>query len=80
MPGIIQSRTTFKRDKYGDSRQAVKSLYPGHKVSSMQVEVFLFLTAHSINLAKELVDILQDKKAVAVTIEKAQKLIISQNF
>ena len=80
VPGIIQARTMFKRDKYGDSRQAVKSLYPGLKVSSMQVEVFIFLTAHSINLAKELADILQDKKAVAVTIEKAQKFIISQNF
>ena len=44
VPGIIKERTMFKRDKYGDSRQAVKSLYPGHKVSSMQVEVFLDLT------------------------------------
>ena len=44
VPGIIQARTMFKRDKYGDSRQAVKSLYPGHKVGSMQVQVFLDLT------------------------------------
>ena len=31
--------------------------------------VFDFLAVHFINLAKELADILQDKKAVRVTIE-----------
>ena len=72
--------TMLKRDQYTDLRLVVKSLYPGHKISSVQV-VFGFLAAHSINLAKRdgLVDILQDKKAVGVTIEKAQKRIISQN-
>ena len=67
-----------KWDKYADLRLGVKSLYPGHKVSSLQV-VFDFLAVHPIDLAKELADILQDKKAVGVTIEKAQKWIISQN-
>ena len=78
MPGTIPARTMFKRDKYADLRLGVKRLYPGHKVSSVQV-VFDFLAAHSINFTKELADILLDKKAVSVTIEKAQKWIISQN-
>ena len=52
VPGKIRARSMFKTDKYGDSRQEVKSLYPGHKVSNMQVVVFHFLTAHSINWAK----------------------------
>ena len=51
MPGTIPARM-FKRDRYVDLRLGKKSLYPGHKVSSMQV-VFDFLAAHSINLAKE---------------------------
>ena len=70
MPGTIPAGTLFKRDKYGDLRLGVKSLYPGHKLSSVQV-VFDFLAAHSIKLAKDFADILQDKKAVGVTIEKA---------
>ena len=37
-------------------RFGVKSLYPGQKVSSVQV-VFDFLAAHAINFAKELADI-----------------------
>ena len=78
MPGTIPARTIFKRDKYADLRLGVKSLYPGQKVSGVQV-VFDFLAAHSINLAKKLADILQDKKAVGVTMEKAQKWIISPN-
>ena len=49
--------TMFKRDKYADLRLRVKSVFAGHKVSSVQV-VFDFLAAHSINLAKELADIL----------------------
>ena len=65
VPRTIPARTMFKRDKYADLRLGVKSLYPGHKVSSVQV-VFDFLAAHSINLAKELADISQDKKAVGV--------------
>ena len=40
----------------------VKSLYPEHKVSSMEV-VFHFLAAYSINLEKEVAKILEDKKA-----------------
>ena len=72
VPGTIPARTIFKRDKFADLRLGVKSLYPGHKISSVQV-AFDFLAAHSINLAKELADILQDKKAASVTIEKAQK-------
>ena len=78
VPGTIPARTMFKRDKYADLRLGVKSLYSIHKVSRMQV-AFDFLAAHSIDLAKELANILQDKKAVGVTIEKAQKWIISQN-
>ena len=50
----------------------MKSLYPAHKVSSVQV-VFDSLAAHSMNFAKELANIFQDKKAVCVTIEKAEK-------
>ena len=56
----------------------VKSLYSGHKVSSIQV-TFDFLAAYSINLENELTKILQDKKVVSKTIEKSQKWIISQN-
>ena len=78
MPGKIPARTMLKRDKCTELRLGVKSFYPGNKVSSVPV-VFDFLDAHSINLAKELADISQDKKAVGVTIEKAQKWIISQN-
>ena len=62
VPGTIPARTLFKRDKYTDLRLEVKSLHPGHKVSSVEV-VFDFLAAHSIILAKELADILQEKKA-----------------
>ena len=54
----------------------MKSLYPGLEVSGVQV-VFDFL--HYVNLAKKLADSLQDKKAVGITMEKAQKWIISQN-
>ena len=78
MPGKIPARAMLKRDKYADLRLGVKSLYPGNKVSSVPV-VFDFLPAHSINLTKELADSLQNKKAVGVTIEKAQKWMISQN-
>ena len=56
----------------------MKSLYPGHKVSSIEV-VFDFLDAYSINLKKELTKILEDKKVVNVTTERSQKWIISQN-
>ena len=78
MPGTIPARTMFKRDKYADLRLGVKSLYPGHKVSSVEV-VFDFLAAYSINLEKELTKILEDKKVVNVMIERSQKWIISQN-
>ena len=73
MPGTLPARTMFKRDKYADLKLGVKSVYPGHKVSSIEV-VFGFLAAYSINLEKE------DKKVVNVTIERSQKWIISQNY
>ena len=53
MSGTIPARTMFKRDKYVDLKLGVKSLYPGHKVSSIEV-VFDFLAVYSINLEKEL--------------------------
>ena len=74
----VPARTMFKSDKYADLKLGVKSLYPGHKVSSIEV-VFDFLPAYSINLEKELTKILEDKKVVNVTIERSQKWIISQN-
>lgn len=46
----------------------MKSLYPEHKVSGIEV-VFDFLAAYSINLEKELAKILQNRKVVNVTIE-----------
>ena len=79
VPGTIPARAMFKRDKNEDFRLGVKSLYSGHTVSSVQVLFDFLVGAHSINVAKELVDILQDKKAVSVPIEKTQKWRISQN-
>ena len=67
-----------KRDKYADLKLRVKSLYPGHKVSSREV-VFDFLGAYSINIQKKLANFLEDKKVVNVTIERSQKWIVSQN-
>ena len=78
MPGTIPARTMFKRDKYADLKFGVKSLYPRHKVSSIEV-VFVFIAAYSINLEKELTKILEDKKVVNAKIERSQKWIISQN-
>ena len=56
LPGTIPARTMFKRDKYTDLRTDVKSLYSGHKVSSIKV-IFDFLAAYSINLENELTKI-----------------------
>ena len=67
-----------KRDKYVDLKLGVKSLYPGHKVSSREV-VFDFLAAYSINIQKKLAKFLEDKKFVNVTIERLQKWIVSLN-
>ena len=53
----------FKRDKYADLRIGVKSLYSGHKVSSIEV-IFDFLAAYSTHFENELTKILQDKKVV----------------
>ena len=69
----------FKRSKYADLRIGVKSLYSGHKVSSIEV-TFDFPAAYSTHLEKELTKILQDKKVASKTIEKSQKWLISQNF
>ena len=68
-------RGQCKRDKYADLRLRVKSLYLHTKLAMFKY-VFDFLAAHSMNFAEELADILQDKKAVGVTIEKAQKWVI----
>ena len=43
----------------------LKSLYPGHKVSSREV-AFDFLDAYSINLEKELAKILEDRKSLKI--------------
>ena len=75
MPGTIPARTMLKRDKYADLRIGVKSLYSGHKVSSIQV-IFNFLAAYSINLDNELrinYDFTIRKKVVSKNIEKSQK-------
>ena len=56
----------------------MKSLYSGHKVSSIEV-ILDFLAANSTHLEIKLTKILQDKKVVIKTIEKSQKWIISQN-
>ena len=67
-----------KRDKYVDLKLGVKSLYPGHKVSSREV-VLDFLAAYSINIQKKLANFLEDKKFMNVTIERLQKWIVSLN-
>ena len=75
MPGTVPARTMLKRDKYADLRIGVKSLYSGHKVSSIQV-IFNFLAAYSINLDNELrinYDFTIRKKVVSKNIEKSQK-------
>ena len=51
----MPTRTIFKRDKYADLKLGVKSLYPGHKVRSIEV-VFDFLAAYSIGLEKKLTE------------------------
>ena len=61
VPGTIPARTVFKRDKNEDLRLGVTSWYPGHKVTRMQV-VFDFLAANPIDWARELADILQDRR------------------
>lgn len=63
MPGTIPARTMFKKEKYADLKLRLKGLYPGHKVSSLEV-AFDFLAAYSINLEKELAKILEDRKVV----------------
>ena len=78
LPGTIRARTMFKRDKYADLRNGVKSLYSGHKFSSIEV-IFDVLAAYSTHSEKELTKILQDKRVVSETIEKSQKWISSQN-
>ena len=77
VPGTIPARTVFKRDKYEDLRLGVTSLYPGHKVTRVQV-VIDFLAANSIHWAKELADILRDRKAVGVITEKQKWIICSR--
>ena len=72
LPGTIPARTMLKRDKYADLRIGVKSLFSGHKVSSIGV-IFDFPAAYSTHLKNELTKILQDKKVVSKTIEKSQK-------
>ena len=54
----------------------MKSLYPGHKVSSREV-VFDFLAVYSTNKQRKLAKFLEDKKVVNVTIERSQKWIVS---
>ena len=58
VPGTIPAKAIFKRDKHSDLiiRLGVKSLYPGHKASSVQV-VLDFPAAHCINFEKELAGI-----------------------
>ena len=70
--GTIPGRTKFERDKYADLRTGEKSLYSGHKVSSIEV-VFDFLAAYSTHLENELKKISQDKRVLRKTIKKSQK-------
>lgn len=68
-----------KRDKYADLKLGVKSLYPGHKVSSRKV-VFDFVAAYSINIQKKRAKFVEDiKKVLNVTINRSEKWIVSQN-
>ena len=57
----------------------MKSLYPGHKVSSREA-VFDFLATYYINIQKKLAKFREEKKVVNVTIERLQKWIVSQSF
>ena len=79
----LQARHNTTKDnvwkgKYAELKLGVKSLYFGHKVSSIEV-VFDFPTEYSIDLEKELDKILKDKKVANVSTERSQKWIISQN-
>ena len=56
----------FRRDKNVDLKLEVKSLYSGHKVSSLNV-VFDFLAVDSINLEDGQAKVSKDKKVVNVT-------------
>ena len=77
-PGTIPARIMSKRVKYAELKLGVKSLYFGHKVSSIE-DVFDFLAEYSIDLEKELDKILKDKKVANVSTERSQKWIIPQN-
>ena len=72
LPGTRPARIMLKRDKYGNLRIGVRSLYSGHKVSSIEV-VFDFLAAYSTHLENELKKISQDKRVLRKTIKKSQK-------
>jgi len=56
----------FRRDKNVDLKLEVKSLYSGHKISSLNV-VFDFLAVNSINLEDGQAKVSKDKKVVNVT-------------
>ena len=71
-------KLTIITNKYADLRIGLRSLYSGHKVSSVEV-IFDFLAAYSTHLENKLTKILQNKRVVSKTIEKSQKWIISQN-
>ena len=75
LPGTIPARTMFKRDKYADLGIGVKSLYSGHKGSSIEV-IFFFLAAYSTHLENELTKNLEDTGVESKTIQKSQKWII----
>ena len=51
-----------KRDKYADLKLGMKSLYPGHKVSSGEV-LFDFLAVYSTNKRRSLLSFWKIRKS-----------------
>ena len=76
-PGTIPDRTKNKQEKYVDLRLGIKYLYPGFKVSQINV-VFDYLGAHHKELNKDLSKLF-GTQVTNLTIERSQKWIISQN-
>ena len=77
IPGTIAERTKYKQNKYVDLRLGIKNLYSGYKVKLITI-VFDYLGVYNKDLDKEL-NMLFGPKVARVTIERSQKLVISQN-
>ena len=65
-----------KREKYMDLRPILKRMYPGHKITQVNV-VFDFLSAYHTNLIRKLTDVgLTEGPNI---LRKCQEWVISQN-